>query len=96
MTVSKEAGRWPPCWPAPHSPARSPLFLGGTMPLAPAAALALIACALFVTAACQARRPQKAGGRPTQVEQWFYRCKRPRLSEIRGSPHTSRAKQSSP
>ena len=33
------------------------LFLGGTMPLAPAAALALIACALFVTAARQARRP---------------------------------------
>ena len=32
------------------------LFLGGTMPLAPAA-LALIACALFVTAARQARRP---------------------------------------
>ena len=31
--------------------------LGGTMPLAPAAALALIACALFVTAARQARRP---------------------------------------
>ena len=30
------------------------LFLGGTMPLAPAAALA---CALFVTAARQARRP---------------------------------------
>ena len=29
------------------------LFLGGTMPLA----LALIACALFVTAARQARRP---------------------------------------
>ena len=27
------------------------LFLGGTMPLAPAAALARIACALFVTAA---------------------------------------------